>query len=53
MLSSGTVLDVIEIDLAGSFKVRTGNGIEGWVLTRYLGSTPSFRDRVQLTVNRK
>jgi SH3 domain protein len=46
MLSSGTKLDVIETDPTGYSKVRTSNGIEGWVLTRYLDNQPSSRDRL-------
>jgi SH3 domain protein len=46
MLSSGTKLDVIETDATGYSKVRTENGTEGWVLTRYLDNQPSSRDRL-------
>jgi len=46
MLSSGTKLDVIETDPTGYSKVRTENGTEGWVLTRYLDNQPSSRDRL-------
>ncbi|MCX4186361.1 TIGR04211 family SH3 domain-containing protein [Methylophaga sp. OBS4] len=46
MLTSGTRLDVLETDPAGYSKVRTAEGIEGWVLTRYLSNTPSARDRL-------
>ncbi len=46
MLSSGTKLDVIETDPAGYSKVRTSNGVVGWVLTRYLDNLPSSRDRL-------
>jgi SH3 domain protein len=46
MLSSGTKLDVIETDPTGYSKVRTSNGTEGWVLTRYLDNMPSSRDRL-------
>lgn len=44
MLSSGTRLEVIETDPAGYSKVRTANGVDGWVLTRYLSNTPSARN---------
>lgn len=44
MLLSGTKLDVIEIDPAGYSKVRTSKGVEGWVLTRFLSTSPSSRD---------
>ena len=43
MLSSGTKLNVLETDPAGYSKVRTSNGVEGWVLTRYLDNMPSSR----------
>lgn len=46
MLTSGTKLDVIETDPTGYSKVRTSNGTEGWVLTRYLDNMPSSRDRL-------
>ena len=44
MLSSGTKLEVIETDPAGYSKVRTQNGVDGWVLTRYLSNSPSARN---------
>jgi len=46
MLSSGTKLDVIEIDPAGYSKVRTNKGVTGWVLTRYLSNSPSARNQL-------
>lgn len=46
MLPSGTKLDVIETDPTGYSKVRTEQGIEGWVLSRYLSNTASARDRL-------
>ncbi len=46
MLTSGTQLTVLETDPAGYSKVRTVNGVEGWVLTRFLSNTPSSRDRL-------
>lgn len=52
MLDSGTKLDVIETDPAGYSKVRTEDGIEGWVLTRYLSNTPSARDRLAASEQR-
>lgn len=43
-LKSGTRLEVLEIDAdAGYARVRTGNGQEGWVLSRYLRSSPTAR----------
>ena len=47
MLPSGTQLEVIERDdAAGSARVRTNAGTEGWVLTRYLMSEPSAREQL-------
>lgn len=46
MLTSGDKLDVIETDPTGYSKVRTSNGTEGWVLTRYLDNMPSSRNRL-------
>lgn len=46
MLPSGTKLAVIETDSEGYSKVRTGTGVEGWVLTRYLSNISSARDRL-------
>jgi SH3 domain protein len=46
MLDSGTKLEVIETDPAGYSKVKTMDGVEGWVLTRYLSNTPSARERL-------
>ncbi len=46
MLKSGTKLDVVETDPAGYSKVRTAQGVEGWVLTRLLSNEPSSRDRL-------
>ncbi len=46
MLTSGTKLSVLETNKAtGYSKVRTQNGKEGWVLTRYLSNEPSSRNR--------
>ena len=47
MLSSGTPLDVLEVDKdAGYTRVRTSSGKEGWVLSRYLMKTEAARDRL-------
>lgn len=47
MLKSGTRLDVLENDAdSGYSKVRNAEGVEGWVLTRYLSNTGSARDRL-------
>jgi SH3 domain protein len=46
MLQSGSKLDVIETDPSGYSKVRAIDGVEGWVLTRYLSNMPSPRNRI-------
>ena len=46
MLPSGVQVTVIQADADGYSKVRTKDGAEGWVLTRFLSSAPSARDRL-------
>ena len=46
VLTSGDRLDLIEVDSSGYSKVRTMEGVEGWVLTRYLMNAPSVRNLV-------
>ena len=46
VLISGDRLDLIEVDSSGYSKVRTMEGVEGWVLTRYLMNAPSVRNLV-------
>src|SRR5690606_40529396 len=43
MLKSGTELTVLDNDPSGYSKVRTNEGVEGWVLSRYLNNNPSAR----------
>ncbi|WP_228160542.1 MULTISPECIES: TIGR04211 family SH3 domain-containing protein [Marinobacter] len=45
-LPSGTRLNVIEEGDSGYSHVRTQDGQEGWVLTRYLSPQPIARDRL-------
>ncbi len=46
-LPSGTRLTVLETDPgSGWSRVRTGGGLEGWVLTRYLMDQPAARERL-------
>lgn len=46
-LPSGTALEVLGKDEAAGFtQVRTTNGVEGWVPTQYLTSTPAARDQL-------
>jgi len=48
MVTSGTPLDVLETDEeSGYTRVRTPQGVEGWVLTRYLMDHPSARDQLE------
>ena len=46
MLTSGAKVEVLETDPTGYSKVRTEQGVDGWVLSRYLSNTPSARDRI-------
>ena len=52
MLQSGTPLQVLETDPTGYSKVKTQEGAEGWVLTRYLSNTPSARDQLESSKQR-
>jgi len=46
MLPSGMAVEVLEQSDAGYSRIRTPNGKEGWILSRYLMSTPAARDRL-------
>jgi len=47
LLPSGTPVEVLETDPdSGYTRVRTRDGKEGWMITRYLMDTPSARDRL-------
>jgi SH3 domain protein len=47
MVPSGARLEVLEADSAtGYSRVRTADGVEGWVLTRYLMEQPAARDQL-------
>jgi SH3 domain protein len=47
MVTSGTPLDVLETDEeSGYTRVRTPQGVEGWVITRYLTDHPSARNQL-------
>lgn len=50
MLTSGTPVEVLEVDKdEGYTRVRSSNGKEGWVLTRYLMKTQAARERIANT----
>lgn len=46
MVKSGTPLTVLETTDDGYSRVRTSGGVEGWVLSRYLMSSPSAREQL-------
>ncbi|KPK28758.1 MAG: hypothetical protein AMJ66_10565 [Betaproteobacteria bacterium SG8_40] len=47
MLGSGTRLEVLEQNAdSGYARVRTANGTEGWVLSRYLMEQPGAREQI-------
>jgi SH3 domain protein len=53
MLTSGTPVEVLEVDKEeGYTKVRTSNGKEGWVLSRFLMKTQTARNRIADTEKR-
>lgn len=45
-LSSGTPVELLETSESGYSRIRTQDGAEGWVITRYLTDTPIARDRL-------
>jgi SH3 domain protein len=47
LVPSGTELEVLERDAAGHARIRTADGLEGWVDARYLGQGVPARRRVQ------
>ena len=49
---SGTALELLERSESGYSRVRTPDGIEGWVVSRYLTETPIARERLE-TANRQ
>lgn len=53
MLPSGARVEVLAADPAtGYTRVRTSDGVEGWLLTRYLMEQPSARDRLAAATSR-
>jgi len=49
---SGTPLELVERSESGYSRVRTPDGIEGWMVSRYLTETPIARERLE-TANRQ
>ena len=53
MLPSGTRLEVLQTDAASGYsQVRTSEGTEGWVLTRYLMERPAAREQLENATGR-
>ena len=52
LLKSGARLDVLETDPNGFSRVKTAEGVEGWVLTRYLSNSPSPREQLESSQQR-
>ena len=47
MLPSGTAVEILQIDKANGYSlVRTQEGPQGWILSRYLMDTPSAHERL-------
>ncbi|ATX81076.1 SH3 domain protein [Mariprofundus ferrinatatus] len=46
MLSSGTAVELLGQSADGYAHIRTADGKEGWILSRYLMNTPAARDRL-------
>ena len=47
MLPSGLAVEVLGQSKSGYSRIRTQDGKEGWILSRYLMKTPAARDRLQ------
>ena len=47
MLPSGAAVEVIGHSVEGYSHVKTADGKEGWILSRYLMKTPAARDRLE------
>lgn len=53
MLPSGARVQALETDAGtGYTRVRAADGVEGWVLTRYLMEQPAARDQLAAATNR-
>jgi len=51
-LPSGTRLEVLEASDTGYTKVRNSEGVEGWVLSRYLSPEPIAREKLAAAQSR-
>ena len=52
MLGSGAAVELLELDAnSGYSRVRTADGVEGWVITRYLMEAPSARAQLAAARN--
>ncbi len=51
-LPSGTRLEVLEASNSGYTKVRNAEGVEGWVLTRYLSPEPIAKEKLAVAQKR-
>jgi len=48
MMPAGTPVEVLEVDATSGYsRVRTVQGAEGWILTRYLMDEPAARDQLE------
>jgi len=51
-LPSGTRLEVLEASETGYTRVRLADGLEGWVLTRYLSEEPVAKEKLAAAENK-
>lgn len=51
-LPSGTRLEILEASDTGYTKVRNSEGVEGWVLTRYLSPEPVAKEKLAVAQSR-
>ncbi len=53
MLPSGARVEVLEVDAGNGYsRVRTVEGVEGWLLSRYLMDQPAARDQLAAATSR-
>ena len=51
-LPSGTRLEILETSDTGYTKVRNADGVEGWVLSRYLSPEPIAKEKLAVALGR-